>query len=282
MLIDNSLIRTIKIVNNDKLYITNNNEYVFDIDDSIVYLDRDSLYKALFNNGLISSNHDIISAMVLLSSSIHGILLYFSKEVLNGKFESGVFDKLVNDFNSIDKRCLHCDNTITYSIDLVYGSIIDNGIHDCYIKDINKRIDFNIVGDSGKIVILNDIRKYLKVEYDFDNIFGSLDTDKGIEDTILNFYSIDVLVQYVGNNYLDIYKHNNSIVLSNDSGNSYGNSYGSVCCDLWWIMVTRIENIDMDMLNASGDDYVIIDSIPNNVISFDYNNWGEDYIKIDL
>lgn len=163
---------------------------------------------------------------------------------------------------------------------------------ECYHKDINSKISTKITGESGQVIVMNDMRgMFADKEVNTDCFAESINYASGIERAIVEFSKIGIFTTFVGNNNLGVYTDGDKLIFSNrgygDEGiESVGTEnlveHGSICCDLWWIMATAIENVDMDAINEEGLDYCIIQLEPNMTGNFYFNRFDQDHIEIEL
>lgn len=206
---------------------------------------------------------------------------------------SGSFDgNLENFFDGFYKRpcnagytCSMCGEHVIIKMDCKNGKtapISGIDIPKCYFKDINKTVEVMLTGSSGKYVVANDFRGLLSDKSIDDDIFTNINYPSGIEESIILYSKIGILTSFVGNNCLRVYTKDNKLILTNKEDVDFDNEYGSVSCGLWWIMVTAIENVDMALLEESGQDYCIVSDAPNIMAKFRFNKFDSDYLEVEL
>ena len=161
----------------------------------------------------------------------------------------------------------------------------------CYRESENDFVTVKMTGPSGKFIVMNDLRGAIIEKYDYDEMFGEMNCKKSMDEAICNFAEKDIIVSYVGNNGLVVIPEYDHLLLSNETGliennekDRVGDSIGHISCALWWIMATAIENVDMDAIEKSGENYVIVDTGFEDMYAkfyFNAKHRSINYIKID-
>ena len=92
-----------------------------------------------------------------------------------------------------------------------------------------------------------------------------------------SFAKDGILFKYVGNTSIKVYQNNDTLYLSNlDIKGVARKGNNSICCDLWWISGTDIDNVDYNLIKKEKIEHIIVDLEPNSEYIFTENYEYED------